>query len=246
MVDIIASIQQMLNEVITFLPSLLAAIVILVIGWIVGRLLGKAVAAVLDRIGVDDALARTSIGKAIERQYGGTGSRGIVAFFDLIVRWFVYLIAILAAANVLQLAFLTGLVQNIIAFLPNVAVFVIILIVGFIVIDYFADFLRHLGAGRQISMMGAVITALQGFLYFVLVMLALQQLRIDLTIIYIFITPIAWGVGLGLGAAIAIIVGFGLRDRAPEMMDEAMGKIKEETSSTTVPRDPVTGRPIQE
>ncbi len=246
MVDIIASLQQMINEVITFLPDLLAAIVILVIGWIVGRLVGKAVAAVLDRVGVDDALAKTSIGKAIERQYGGAGNRGIVAFFDLIVRWFIYLIAILAAANVLQLAFLTGLVQSIIAFLPNVAVFVIILIVGFIVIDYLADFLRHLGATRRISMMGPLITALQAFLYFVLVMLALQQLRIDLTIIYIFITPIAWGIGLGLGAAIAIIVGFGLRDRAPEMMDEAMGKIKEESAAASVPKDPLTGKPIRE
>jgi small-conductance mechanosensitive channel len=228
MVDIIASTQQMINEIIVFLPDLLAAIVILIIGWIVGRLLGRGIAALLDRLGVDDALARTSVGKAIVRQYGGEGTRGIVQFFDLIVRWFVYLIAILAAANVLNLSFLTGLVQQIIAFLPNVAAFVILLIVGFIVIDYFADFLRNLGAAQQIRLMSPLITALQVFLYFVLVILALQQLRIDLTIIYIFITPIAWGIGLGLGAAIAIIVGFGLRYRAPELLDQAIGQFKKE------------------
>ncbi len=246
MAQIIGGIQQMTNETLAFLPNLFAAIVILIIGWIVGRLLGKGVAALLDRLGVDDALARTSIGKAIERQYGGAGTQGIIQFFDLLVRWFIYLIAIVAAANALNLAFLTGLVQQIIAFLPNIAIFVILLIVGFIVIDWFADFLRSLGAAQRISMMSALITAIQAFLYFVLVILALQQLKIDLTIIYIFVTPIAWGIGIGLGAAIAIIVGFGLRDRAPQMMDDFMGTIREEASRGKPPADPLTDRPVHE
>lgn len=244
--QIIGGIQQVTNETLAWLPNLVAAIVILIIGWIVGRLLGKGVSVLLDRLGVDDAFAKTSLGKAIERQYGGAGTRGIVEFFDLIVRWFVYLIAILAAANALNLAFLTGLVGQIVAFLPNIAIFVILLVVGFIVIDWFADFLRNIGTSRRISMMSPLITALQAFLYFVLVILALQQLKIDLTIIYIFVTPIAWGIGLGLGAAIAIIVGFGLRYRAPQMMDDFMGTIQDEASKAKPPTDPLTGRPVRE
>ena len=230
MAQIIGGIQQMTNETVAWLPNLLAAIVILIIGWIVGRLLGAGVAALLDRLGIDDALSRTSVGKAIVRQYGGDGSRGIVTFFDLLVRWFVYLIAIVAAANALNLAFLTALFTTIIAYLPFIAAFVIILIVGFIVIDWFCDFLRHLGAAQQIGMMQPIITVLQAFLYFVLVILALQQLKIDLTIIYVLITPVAWGLGIGIGAAIAIFCWFGLRDRAPAMMDGFMGTIVEETS----------------
>ncbi len=239
MVEIIGGIERMANDTISFLPELIGAIVILIIGWIVGRLLGKGISALLDRVGIDDALAKTSIGKAIERQYGGTGTRGIVQFFDIIVRWFIYLIAILAAANVLNLPFLTGLVGQIVVYLPNIAIFVILLIVGFIVIDWFADFLRHLGAAQQISMMSPLITALQAFLYVILVILALEQLHIDLTIFYILITPLAWGLGLGLGAAIAIIVGFGLRDRAPQMMDDVMGMVQEETSRATPPTEPL-------
>lgn len=245
MAQIIGGIQQMTNETIAWLPNLVAAIVILIIGWIIGRLLGAGVSALLDRLGVDDALARTSVGKALVRQYGGEGTRGIVKFFDLIVRWFVYLIAIVAAANALNLAFLTGLMTQIIAYLPNIAIFVILLIVGFIVIDWFADFLRHLGAAERISMMQPIITVLQAFLYVVLVILALQQLKIDLTIIYILITPVAWGIGIGIGAALAIFFWFGLRNRAPEMMDDFMGKI-EETSAATPPIDPLTGRPMRE
>jgi hypothetical protein len=236
MTTVIDGIQQMVNETIAFVPNLLAAIVILLIGWIVGRLLGKGVAVLLNRLGVDDALAKTSVGEAINRQYGSAGAHGIVAFFDLIVRWFVYLIAIVAAANALNLAFLTALISQIIAFLPNIAIFILLLVVGVIAIDWFADFLRHLGATQRIAFMGPLTAFIQAFLYFVLIVLALQQLKIDLTIIYIFITPIAWEVGLGLCAAIAIIVGFGLKDRAPRMMDDLTGTIREQTASVDPPK----------
>lgn len=142
----------------------------------------------------------------------------------------------------MNLVFLPALVTETIAFLPNIAIFIILLVVGFIAIDWFADFLRHLGASKRISFVGPLATVIQAFLGFVLVVLALQQLKIDLTVIYVFITPIAWGVGLGLGAAIAIIVEFGLRDRAPRMMDDLVGSAREEIASVYFLRhdEPVT------
>jgi hypothetical protein len=72
---------------------------------------------------------------------------------------------------------------------------------------------------------GGIIVVLRGFFYFVILMLALSQLLLVLTIIYTFITPIAWGVGIGLGAGIAIFLWFSLKDRAPGMMDDMMKKL---------------------
>jgi len=211
------AVMQTTYSVISFLPTLVAAIIILVIGWIIGRLLGKVVSRVLDKIGVDDALRKTSIGKAIEQS--GTN---IVHLFDLIVRWFVYLIAIVAASNVLKLDFLSNLFQTIVFYLPHVLMFLIILIVGFIVIDYFADILQGWGKTQNIEFLGVIILMLRIFFYFIILILALSQLLIDLTIIYTFVTPLAWGVGLGVGAGIAIFLAYGLRDRAPGMVDDMM------------------------
>lgn len=211
------AVMQTTYSVISFLPTLVAAIIILVIGWIIGRLLGKVVSRVLDKIGIDDALRKTSIGKAIEQS--GTN---IVHLFDLIVRWFVYLIAIVAASNVLKLDFLSNLFQTIVFYLPHVLMFLIILIVGFIVIDYFADILQGWGKTQNIEFLGVIILLLRIFFYFIILILALSQLLIDLTIIYTFVTPLAWGVGLGVGAGIAIFLAYGLRDRAPGMVDDMM------------------------
>jgi small-conductance mechanosensitive channel len=215
------ALMQMVYSVIAIVPNLIAAIIILIIGWLVGRLLGKVISGILDRIGVDDALIKTSVGKAIEQS--GTS---VVSFFDLIVRWFIYLIAIVAAANVLQLEFLTTLFQNIVLYLPHIAMFLIILIAGFIMVDYFADLLEGWGKTQDIEFLGVIIMILRIFFYFIILILALSQLLIDLTIIYTFITPIAWGVGIGLGAGIAIFIGFGLKDRAPAIMDDLLKKIE--------------------
>ncbi|MDD1710948.1 MAG: hypothetical protein LUQ37_08600 [Methanoregulaceae archaeon] len=214
------ALMQMVYSMIAWLPAIIAAIIILLIGWVVGRILGKVVSKFLDKIGVDDALLKTSLGKAIER----TGT-GVVAFFDLVVRWFIYLIAFLAAANVLGLEFLTNLMRDIVLYLPNVAMFLIILIAGFIVVDYFADVAGAWAKTQSIEFMDLIILALRVFFYFIVGMLALSQLLIDLTIIYTFVTPIAWGVGLGIGAGIAGLLIFGLKDRAPAIMDNLMKKV---------------------
>jgi len=214
------ALMQMVYSVIAYIPNLIAAIIILIIGWIVGRILGKVISGILDKIGVDDALLKTSVGKAIEQS--GTS---VVTFFDIIVRWFIYLIAIVAAANVLGLEFLTTLFQNIVVYLPHIAMFLIILIAGFILVDYFADLLAVWGKTQNIEFLGVIIMLLRVFFYFIILILALSQLLIDLTIIYTFVTPIAWGVGIGLGAGIAIFIGFGLKDRAPGIMDDLLKKI---------------------
>ena len=89
--------------IIDMLPKIAGTIIVLIIGWIVGRIIGKGISQVLDRVGVDDALRKTVIGKALERS-GVT----VVRFFDLIIRWFIYLIAVFAAADILGAMELIG------------------------------------------------------------------------------------------------------------------------------------------
>ncbi|QYZ78906.1 hypothetical protein E2N92_05435 [Methanofollis formosanus] len=221
MVDIMSQISEMVGGVVIFLPNIVAAIIILIVGWILGRVLGKAVSVFLDKIGVDDVLRKTEPGAAIEKS-----GLSIVHLFDILVRIFIYLIAIMAATNVLQIESLSQMMAAIVAYIPNVVAFILILVVGIILIDFFADWMERYGENMEISLIGPMILLVRLFLYFVVIILALTQLAFDLTIIYIFIGPLAWGVGLGVGAAIAIIVGFGLKDRAPEIMDRFFCKVK--------------------
>jgi hypothetical protein len=220
-VDFETYIEDAIGDTVAFLPKLVGALIILLIGWLAGRMLGKYLSKVLDRVGVDDAIRKTSIGQNIEKS-----GLSLVRLFDLLIRWFVYLIALMGATNVLEIEFLSTFMDRLVSYIPNVAAFLIVLMGGFVLVDFFADFVHKFGSASEIGLMGPAVTLLRIFFSFVVVVLALTQLKIDLEIIYTFVKPVAWGVGIGVGAAIAIIFGFGLRDRSKEMVDTFLTKVK--------------------
>jgi hypothetical protein len=202
------------------LPAIIGAIIILLIGWIVGRLLGRAVRIVIDKITQSTVVNKTEFAGTVKESGLSLGYLG-----DVATRCVVYLIAILAAVDFLNLNYLSLLMTAIVGYIPHIAAFVIILVVGIILVDYFIDLIVKYHETQQIELITPVMLVLRVFLYFVLVVLALSQLMIDLTIIYTFVTPIAWGIGIGLGAAIAITFWFGMKNRSEQLMDRFMEAI---------------------
>jgi len=188
-------------------PALFGAVVVLVIGWIAGKALGRALSEVLDRVGVDDALRKTVIGKAMER----SGMR-IVRFFDLLIRWFVYLIAILAAVNILNITVLSNFMSSLVQYLPSFIAGIFIIILGFIAADFLGDSLKAVGREAELEFSSIAGDALKLFLYFIVIVVGLSVMKIDVQILYIFANAAAWGTALGVGAAIAIAFGWGFKD----------------------------------
>jgi hypothetical protein len=211
---------QSLAMALSYLPALIGALIVLIIGWIAGHLLGKAVHVLLDKFAGLSMMKSIGLMSTAEKSGVTLGDVG-----DIAVRLFVYLFAILAAVDILNLEYLSNLMAKVVEYIPHVVAFVLILVVGFILVDYFMDFLLKFERTSGVELIIPVLFVFRIFLYFVIAILALSQLMIDLTIIYTLVTPIAWGIGIGVGAAIAIIVGFGLKDRAPMLMDRLLGKV---------------------
>jgi len=226
--------EDLVQQFTQFLPKMAGAVVVLIIGWTVGRLLGKGVAKVLDRAGIDDVLRKNVFGKALERS-GIT----VVGFFNLIIRWFVYLIAILAAVNVLDIVILSSYMNQVVSYLPNLIAGMFILVVGFIVSDWMVDTVDAVTAESQVQFAKLFTTALRFFLYFVVTFIALTQMRIDITILNVLVNALAWGAGIGLGIGLAIAFGWGLKEvvatKAEEWIDKATETAKkvEKAAETT-------------
>jgi len=225
MAPLVASVMDQWNAtVMTYGPGIVGALIVLLIGWIVGRLLGRAVRIILDKISeqhfIEEVADQTSFAGSVKKAGITVGYIG-----DIFVRLFVYMIAILAAVNILDMAYMSQLMTTIVEYIPHVVAFVVILLVGFILSDYFIDFLARYYSGQGVQLINPVLFLIRLFLYFVITILALSQLMLDLTIIYTFVTPIAWGIGIGLGAAIAIIVGFGLKNRSEAIMDHIINSV---------------------
>lgn len=222
--DITSYVMQPINDSISLItemiPKIIGAIIILLIGWIVGRILGRLVNLFIEKSGIEDALSKTIVGKTFINSGVSVGKAA-----DYLVRIVVYLLAIMSAAEILNIYNLSEIMQEIVAYIPNIVGFILIIVIGLILVDYFADFIVSYGRTANIQFISPVVFLLRVLFYLVILIMALTTLKLDVTIIYVFIQPLAWGVGIGVGIALAIIFGFGLKDRAPEFVDKLLDQI---------------------
>jgi len=204
-------IETYLNDLfqafVDLLPKIGWALAVLAIGWVAGRLLGKGISKVLDRVKFDEALRKTIIGKALERS-AITG----VHLFDLITRWSVYFFAILIAVDILSISALSTLMWAIVAYIPYFIAGVLIIIVGFVISDFLGDIAKSFGEEANIEYSGLFASLLKLFLYVIVIIIALSTMQIDVSIVYTFATALAWGVALGLCLGLGIALGLGFKD----------------------------------
>lgn len=135
------TITQTINEAIAFLPNLVGALVILLVGWIVGRLLGALVERIIRGIGIGDY----SRGTAVEEV--SDGDDGIARAIGKLVAFYVYFVALVAAANILGIQALSDILSDLGDFLPVILGAVVVLVVGFIAGRVIGDIVADVVSG---------------------------------------------------------------------------------------------------
>ena len=127
---ILAPVQGMVDRTLAFLPNLIAAAVMLAVGWFVARLLQRIVSGLLAGVGVDALADRVGLG-------GALGNQRLSTLLGLVVYILVFLPIVVAALNALQLEAVTRPVSNmlntILAAIPNIFAAVLVLAVSFVV-----------------------------------------------------------------------------------------------------------------
>ncbi len=215
-----ASFADAVGTMVEWLPKIIAAIIILLIGLFVGRIAGKIISKVLDKVGVDDAVDKTIIGDTIKKSGMTT-----VGVFDALVRWFIYVIFIVAAVNVLEIEALTTFMHQIGLYIPHLIAGIIVLVVGLILVNVVMNWVGEQLTTREVAYADIIAPVLKALFSLVVIVLALDQLLIETTIIYTFLVPLAWGLAAGIAIAIGISLGWGIKDIVAEYIKE---KLKEE------------------
>src|SRR5215211_1478082 len=108
------ALKDMWRSVLAFAPKLAAFIVILVIGWIVAKLIAKAVDKILERVGFDRAVERGGVRRALERSnYDASTIVSKIVYFALL------LIVLQFAFGVFGPNPVSALISGVVAFLPR-------------------------------------------------------------------------------------------------------------------------------
>src|SRR4030042_1072526 len=124
------SLLNLWDRFINFLPSLVGAILVFVAGWIVAVALGKVVEHIVKMIKVDDVMEKAGT-KARLHKVGVEVN--VAKFLGGLVKWFLILVFLMAATDILKLTQVTIFLNSIILYLPNVVVAAVILAVAFLV-----------------------------------------------------------------------------------------------------------------
>ena len=184
-------VADFITQIILYIPLILSAIVVLLIGLLVVDFLTELIKKILIATGIDESVEKTSTGKAMSS--GGIHTSGIISG---IIKIFGYLIFIMAALNILGLSLIAGVIQSILDYVPNLFAGLVILLIGLLAIDMFADYIGNMMKNTNVEGVSTWLPALRGFLALVVILLAMDTMLIDTSIFYILIGPVAWGIAV--------------------------------------------------
>jgi hypothetical protein len=208
---LVEPIRESLHQIGAFLPRLLLAIFLLVIGWLVAKAVRFAIVKALRALNFNIVTEKAGIDHFLQQ---GGADIDTVRLLGGLFYWLVILAALMIAFNSLDLAYVTDLVGRIVLFVPRVMVAVVILVFG----AYFARFvgaalatyLRGIGV-REAAFMGRL--ALYAIMAFV-IMIAVDQIGLGDVIRETFLVIVA---AIALGLALAF--GLGGQKRAGELIE---------------------------
>ena len=213
------SIDTFIRGIADFLPNIVAAIIILIIGWIVAKLLKTAVGRLLRLIKFPVLADKAGIDGFLEK--GGVKQRS-TDLLAVLVYWLVMLIVLLMAVNTLRLEVASQLLNDILLFIPNIIVAVIVIVVGLYAATFVAGMVRTAAANAGIEEAGLVAGIARYALIIFTFAIALNQLRIGEDIV-------ANGFLLLFGAAClaaALAVGLGGREIVSRYLQDRFRKMQ--------------------
>ena len=214
--SISGSVDRAFTVFFAWLPALVGAIVVLLIGYVIAKIVAGLVARVTQRAGLD---------RALHNGPGGTTIHKIAAhpsrLLGAIVFWVVLLSAVSLAASVLHIKALTAFVGAVWGYLPNViaalAIFIIAGLIATAVASLASRVMGDTGFGRVVS------TGIPILVMTIATFMILDQLKIAHNIVVITYAAILGAIALGS----ALAFGLGGRDVAARMLEGAYSNVQQ-------------------
>ena len=214
----IESLRSGLDAFFAFIPQLIGAILIVVIGYIVAKLLQAVVSRVLKAVGFDGWMERGGIKQFFDRAQTRETPATVLG---KLVFWFVFIITITMAADALGIQQVSQVLAQLIAYIPSIIAAILILILAALL----ANFLSGIVRGATGSAILASIARYAIIVYAVFAALTELSIAVQLT------APTFLIVLGAIALAAAIAFGWGGRDVAKDLIERYYDRSDEEVTS---------------
>jgi small-conductance mechanosensitive channel len=205
-----ATLTSITDSARAFVPGLLGATALLLAGWLLGRILRRLTVRLTRRFdglarrsNVDGALLRIGVDRALSEVFG--------AF----VFWTVFLFFVAGATEAFGLPVLSTWLTGVAFFLPRIAAALLILLAGVLLANFVKDAVRAASATANVAYGEALAQIARTVLLSVAVLIAVNELGIDVTILTVTLGVVlgatfggvALAFGLGAKTAVSNIIG---------------------------------------
>lgn len=214
------SLQGLWYGFISAVPSILLAIIIFIVGWIIASTLGSLVTSGVDALKLDRLFRNTGTDQALARAGWRLHIGGAIGW---LVKWLIILGFFTASVNLLGLDQVTVFLQQIVAYIPQVIIAILILVAGTIL----ADFVRKLISGGASIARVRSARALGTIAYYAIWILTIVTALDKLGIFGYFGQILFTGIVFAVALALAIAFGLGAKDVAGRFV----GRLAEDFSS---------------
>jgi len=215
----IGALADLWQGFLIFLPKLIGALIVLLIGWFIAVGLGKLVAEILKRLGLNKIFEKGTWKESLEK---AELKIDIPGFIGAIFKWVLAIVFLLAAVEILGLVQFADFLSKVLGYLPNVIVAILIFVVAVIIADIIEKIVRVAVESARIGY-GNIAGAIVKWSIWIFALLAiLIQLRIAPELILTLFT----GVVAMLALAGGIAFGLGGRDVAAGILDNLRKKLK--------------------
>ena len=186
------------------IPGIILAVIILIIGYILAYILGHAAKVILQRVGVDRQVAKAKLTKAV-------GNLNISSVLGETVKWLIFVLFLAEAANQLRLGTLSDVIIRFANWLPQVIFAILIILFGLLLAHYVAMKMEEHAKVKGVKLASVVI---KGVITFFVVVIALDQIGINVTILTSSFLIVLTGISLALGLSF----GLGSQKEAGELV----------------------------
>lgn len=192
------------TKIMAFLPELIGAIIIFIVGWIIARLVKAGIEKLLRLVRFDTATEKTGVNNFLKK---GEIVKAPSKIVGALVYWFIMILVLIASLDALGLPIVSDMLNSIFLYIPNVVAAIIVLVLGMLVGNLLSAVVRTAASNAGLkNAEGLGKISLYAIVIFVSA-IALIQLGIGEEIVVS-----AFGLVFG-AAALALALAFGLGGR---------------------------------
>ncbi|MCD6500574.1 hypothetical protein J7K42_00975 [bacterium] len=214
------ALQNLWQGFLNFLPKLIGAIVVFVIGWFIAVWIGKLVAEILRRLRVDRIFEKSKWDEALAK---AEFKMKVSDFIGGIVKWVLVIVFLLAAVEILGLTQFAAFLRAIVMWLPNLVVAAAIFVVAVIVADIAEKLVRAIVGKMNVGYVKMIGSIVKWAVWIFAILAILNQLGVAPDIVRILIT----GFVALVVVSCSLAFGLGGKDMAREVIENWRNKLKE-------------------